>query len=109
RGAKGSKTYTYFILVNRSGNIHFNPIKIAYFNPESETYETIECKISSLNVKSNGQDLPEILKEEEQEVKAPTMQPYLTHFTQGGTSSIDIFKGWNGTLLLCSPIMLGFV
>jgi hypothetical protein len=108
QGAEGSKTFTYFIQVNRSGNIQMNPIQIAYFNPKTEKYETTECKLKMLYVKSNGQELPAEDEDEEKEIKEPVMQPYLTERSLGGDAPTTFFKGWGGALLLCSPIVLGF-
>ncbi|HLV40695.1 MAG TPA: BatD family protein [Brumimicrobium sp.] len=109
KGAEGSKTFTYFIQVNRGGSIQLSPIKIAYFNPKTEKYETSVCKVKTLHVKSSGEDEPEEIEEEIQEIKEPTMQPYITERIVGGQSPTTIFTGWKGALLLCSPIMFGFV
>jgi len=109
QGAEGSKTYTYFIQVNRSGNIQISPIKIAYFNPKTEKYETAECNLKMLNVKSNGEDEPEEMRDDKKEIKDPVMQPYITERVVGGSSPMTVFTGWGGALLLCSPIMFGLV
>jgi|SRR5690554_1368721 len=109
QGAVGSMNYTYFIQVNRGGSIQMNPIKIAYFNPKTEAYETAESKLGVLIVKPNGEDTPEESGEENREVREPIMQPYITERVGDGKSPITIFTGWGGALLLCSPIMFGAI
>jgi hypothetical protein len=109
RGSEGSKSFTYFIQVNRSGSVQINPIQIAFFNPKSGRYETSKCKIKTLNVKSNGEEIkqmPSIFKEE---VRTPTMQPYITEKVGVDHSADPLFNGWQGAVLLFSPIMLGLV
>ncbi|WP_107039420.1 BatD family protein [Brumimicrobium mesophilum] len=109
RGSEGSKSFTYFIQVNTSGNIQINPIKIAYFNPMTEKYETSQCKIGMLKVKSNGEEIQEIPVVKKPEVRTPTMQPYITERIGIDHSSNPLFRGWQGAALFFSPIMLGFV
>lgn len=107
RGSEGSKSFTYFIQVNRPGNIQINPIKIAYFNPKTERYETSQCKINMLKVKSTGEEIIEIPEVKKEEVRTPTMQPYITERIGVDNSSNPLLNGWQGTVLLFSPIMLG--
>lgn len=108
RGAEGSKSFTYFIQVNRAGNIYVNPIKIAYFDPKSEEYKTVECKVKPLSIKSNGEDIEEVQTHTKEEVRTPTMQPYITERTEE-VSSPPLFHGWPGAAILFTPVMLGFV
>lgn len=106
-GAEGSKTFIYYIQVNRSGDIQLNPIKIAYFNPVSEKYETTSCKIKTIHSIPNGLDIQDnstAIKEESQE---PVMRPYLADKEQDNGDWTDFFSGLGGTLILFSPIMLG--
>lgn len=109
QGAEGSKSYTYFIQVNRSGEVQLNPIKIAYFNPKTEEYVTVQSRLKTIHVKSTGLEEPEELEEEKKEVRDPVMQPYITEYLPGGSAPIDLFTGWGGAFLLCSPIMFGLV
>lgn len=109
RGSEGSKSFTYFIQVNRSGNIYINPIKIAYFNPSNGKYETSECKVKTLRVKSNGEEVEEIPEPEFEEVREPTMQPYITDRIGVDDSSNPLYNGWQGTVLVFSPLMLGLI
>ncbi|RFC54428.1 BatD family protein [Brumimicrobium aurantiacum] len=109
RGAEGTKKYTFFIQVNRPGKIQINPIKIAYFNPETEKYESATSTVRTLNVKSNGQEIVEVTKPEKEEVQLPMMQPYITEQIGVDDTSIDLFRGWKGTALIFSPLMLGFI
>lgn len=109
RGSEGSKSFTFFIQANRPGNIQINPIKIAFFNPISEKYETSQCKVKTLRVKSNGEEIKEIPSAIKEEVRTPTMQPYITERIGVDRSSSPLFSGWQGAALLFSPIMLGLV
>ncbi|RYM35965.1 hypothetical protein ERX46_02925 [Brumimicrobium glaciale] len=107
RGSEGSKTFTYFIQVNRPGNIQINPIKIAYFNPKTAKYETAQCKVETLRVISNGEEVKEIPKPQKEEVRTPTMQPYITDKIGVDRSSSPLLNGWQGAALIFSPLMLG--
>ena len=107
RGSEGSKSFTYFIQVNRSGNIQINPIKIAYFNPITDVYENAQCKVNALFVISNGEVIKGITKQLEEEVKVPTMQPYITDKIGVDHSSNPLLSGWQGAALLFSPLLLG--
>lgn len=105
-GAEGSKTFTYFIQVNTGGKVQLDPIKIAYFNPETKKYEQAEAKVRVLNVKSNSEDIEVESKEEIQKATTPEMQPFITEFEEEDVPN-GWFSGWGGTALLFSPVMFG--
>lgn len=107
RGSEGSKSFTYFIQANRPGNIQINPIKIAYFNPKTEKYEVAQCSVKTLNVKANGEEVLPLPKPIKEEVRTPTMQPYITDKIGVDRSSNPLFSGWQGAVLMFSPIILG--
>lgn len=106
RGAEGSKTFTYFVQVNRATDVQLGPIKIAYFNPETESYEHAQARLPMLKVEPNGStDSPEDELEDER-VVSPEMQPYIADAELKTTPYFDFLKGW-GSVVLFSPIMLG--
>ncbi|PWH85514.1 BatD family protein [Brumimicrobium oceani] len=107
RGSEGSKSFTYYIQANRAGNIQINPIKIAYFNPKTEKYELAECSVKTLNIKSNGEEVIPLPKPKREEVREPSMQPYITDKIGVDRSTNPLFCGWKGAVLIFSPIMLG--
>ncbi len=109
RGSEGSKSFTYFIQVNRPGNIQMDPIKIAFFNPKTKKYETAQCKVGKLNVKSNGEPVQEIKEEIREEVRTPIMQPYITEKIGVDPSANELLSGWKGAVIIFSPLMLGLV
>ncbi len=108
-GAEGSKTFIYYIQVNRAGDIQFDPIKIAYFNPVAEQYETAECRIKTLHVKSNGKSIQNNSLPPQEVSQEPTMRPYVTEKKGDNKGWTNFFSGWGGTLVILSPIMLGAV
>lgn len=55
----GEKDYTYYLLPKRNGNYDLGPIKLYYFNPTKEVYDSLS--VESIPVKVNGEDLENLV------------------------------------------------
>lgn len=106
-GAEGSKTFIYYIQVNREGAVQLSPIKIAYFNPISEEYETSKCKVKTIHAQSNGKAIENDSQPLKETIQEPVLRPYIAEKEKGDGSWTEFFSGWGTSLILFSPIMLG--
>ena len=108
-GVEGVKSYSYYIQVNKPGKIQLDSIRIAYFNPISESYETSSCHTKPLYVKSNGTPVMPKDKEVQEEKNEMTIHPYITEKIGQRKKGNGFFANWGGTFVLFSPLMLGIV
>lgn len=106
KGAEGSKTFTYFIQVNRDEDVQLEPVKIAYFNPKTEKYEDSQSRLPLIRVEPNGRTEPKNDEQEDERIVTPGMQPYIADTEVKKTPYFEFLKGWGATVLF-SPIMLG--
>lgn len=106
RGAEGNKKFTYFIRVNTAEDVNLPVVKIAYFDPVSEKYETSSCSLKTVKVIPNKEfeEIEDVLVEEQ--VVLNELEPFLKTKEASENPSIYVFSKW-GTPLLLSPIMLG--
>lgn len=108
KGAVGNKTFTFNLQVNGDKSIEFNPIKISYFNPNSEKYVEVSTQPGSLEVTPNKSYTPIVTNNEEKpEIVREVSQPFLiTKSTK--KPNTNLFSGFSN-LLLGSPILLSIL
>lgn len=111
-GAEGMKTFRYYIQANTDGNVQLNPIEIAYFDLESESYKTANASIKEIKV-TPSEDVVNIAEEDEEsttEKEAESVQAFvIDHPNYRAQTSQSIFKGFSGALLVSSPILLSLL
>lgn len=107
-GVVGSKTFTYYIQVNKAGDIKIDPVKAAYFDLESETYKTLTFNFKPIHSLSSEDVLLETYEAHLGEESVIAMQPYLTNNNSDISVPSSLFEGWGGVALL-SPLMLGAI
>jgi len=108
RGAKGIKSFTFYIQTNEAGNIEFPAIQMSYFNPVTEKYETVSSQPHQLNVIEDENFTPLIVESvvdnvEEVVVK---LQPVITE-NDDVSSPKQHFFTTTGISLLASPFLAG--
>jgi hypothetical protein len=62
----GSKTFTYSLVTNRSGEILLPPVSFSYFDPISKTYKTLHRDSIMLHIQSSGESDTELPRDGKQ-------------------------------------------
>jgi hypothetical protein len=110
-GAEGMKTFTYYIQANIDGNVQLNPIEIAYFDLESESYKTAKANIKELTV-NPSEDIANLTKNngESNASKEESVKTFISkNPNYRDNNSQSFFKGYSGALLVSSPILLSLI
>lgn len=109
KGAEGKKTFSFNLQINGDESIEFNPIKISYFDPNTEEYVEISTEPEKLEVVPNESYTPIVTNEKEEpaEVTNEMNQPFLvSKNTQ--KPNLNLFNGISN-LILGSPILLSIL
>ncbi|MDX1651114.1 MAG: hypothetical protein R3277_01395 [Brumimicrobium sp.] len=108
-GAEGKKTFTYYIQANKDGRVMFEPLEIAFFDPEKKEYVIKKAAIKEIRVipSEDFAGSPDIHKPDESSDER-VLIPYISE--KGSENNrYFTFQGWTTALILSSPLLLGFV
>lgn len=108
KGAVGSKTFSFNLQVNGEESVTFNPIKISYFDPNSEKYVEVATQPGMLEVIPNEAYTPIVTNDKDDpEVINEVSQPFLVS-KNTKKPNLNLFSGFSN-LILGSPILLSIV
>lgn len=109
-GASGKVTYTYHVQALKEGQQTIQPIKISYFNPKKEKYETVEATNPIIvSVKENQAFALQNELENDQKTEDLTEGKSTSQHTSKNTlldSTHWVWYGAGGILLLCALLFV---
>ena len=110
RGAEGCKKFTYYVQLNKSGEIDLPEIAISYFDIATEQYETLHADLPKVRVNPSENvafsQQPEASAEEssvQNKLLPPIADENITAFDS------SFYAGVQGVLWGCTPIALGLI
>ena len=108
-GLSGKKRITYYLQMNKAKDIRLEPLKLVYFNPESEKYESrysneIEIKVAPSDDVVDLQLADQVDDEDANQER----RSFLPEKKKGLDPYIDLFEGWTSTAW-SYPILFSFV
>lgn len=108
-GIVGKKKITYFLQLNKSKDVQLAPLKLVFFNPETEVYETKLSKEINVLVEpdKNVADL-QLTTPKTQEMENKERRSFLPEKKSYLDPYVHLFKGWTATTW-SYPLMLSFV
>jgi hypothetical protein len=110
RGAEGRRTFTYYVQLNKPGEIDLPKISLSYFDIATEQYETLQSDLPKVRVTPSGNDAfsqqPEVTAEESSQ-----QNKLLPPIADDNTPALDgsFYAGFKGVLWSCSPIALALI
>ncbi|MBW7867132.1 MAG: protein BatD [Brumimicrobium sp.] len=108
-GAEGKKIFTYYLQINKSGDIQLDPVTISYFNPVTEKYESASNSFPTIHSIANPNAKIESPIIHKDEVRNEGLHPYLTNNSKNAKDPNSFFTSWKGSFILFSPLFLGFL
>lgn len=107
-GLSGKKRITYFLQVNNAEDLNLAPLKLSYFNPEKETYETKVTNEISIHVQPSDHvvDL-QLTPEDEMEESSQERRSFLPNKQKYLDPFVHLFDGWTSTAW-SYPLVLSF-
>jgi hypothetical protein len=110
RGAEGRKTFTYYVQLNKPGEIDLPKISISYFDIATEQYETLQSDLPKVRVTPSENDAfsqQSVVSNEESSKENKLLPPIADEKMAAFNSSF--YAGLKGVLWGCSPIALALV
>lgn len=108
-GLSGKKRITYFLQLNKASDVNLEPLKLVYFNPNSEVYESKLSNAIHIKVEPNGDVVGIQLSADKEDLSNnQERRSFLPEKKKRSDSFNELFEGWTSTVW-SYPIVLSFV